>query len=186
MHPLLIAKVILLLSIANGAPVLLKRVFGNRFSYPIDSGSVFLDRRPLFGPSKTIRGVLVSIVTTTAAAPLLDFGAAAGALFGVMAVLGDLLSSFVKRRLGFAPSSQAIGLDQLPESLFPVLACRNLLRLSGLDVFVAVVAFFSGQYSYRRSFIESGFGTSLSSGPSTSLVPADEVLSREDSSGVPE
>jgi CDP-2,3-bis-(O-geranylgeranyl)-sn-glycerol synthase len=144
MHPFLIAKAILLLSIAHGAPVLLAKVFGNRFSYPLDAGRLFLDRRPLFGPSKTIRGVLVSVAMTAAAAPLLDLDMAGGALFGAMAVLGDLFSSFVKRRLGFAPSSQAIGLDQIPESLLPVLACRNLLPLSGLDVFAAVAAFSLG------------------------------------------
>ena len=32
-----------------------------------------------------------------------------------MAMLGDLLSSFWKRRVGLAPSWQAIGLDQIPE-----------------------------------------------------------------------
>ena len=33
-----------------------------------------------------------------------------------MAMVGDLLSSFVKRRLKFQPSSRATGLDQIPES----------------------------------------------------------------------
>ena len=36
MHPLLVAKLIVLLSIANGTPVLLKKLFGDRFSQPID------------------------------------------------------------------------------------------------------------------------------------------------------
>jgi hypothetical protein len=39
---------------------------------------------------------------------------------------GAPLSSFIKRRLALVPSSQAIGLDQIPESLFPLLACRQL------------------------------------------------------------
>ncbi len=40
---------------------------------------------------------------------------------------GDLLSSFLKRRLALAPSSRATGIDQIPESLFPLLACRSAL-----------------------------------------------------------
>src|SRR2546421_11799488 len=65
MQPLLIAKLIVLLSIANGTPVILKKVFGDRFSWPIDGGLLFFDRRPLLGPSKTIRGALASVVVTT-------------------------------------------------------------------------------------------------------------------------
>ena len=42
-----------------------------------------------------------------------------GALVAAMAMLGDLFSSFLKRRMGLAPSRQAIGLDQIPESCFP-------------------------------------------------------------------
>jgi CDP-2,3-bis-(O-geranylgeranyl)-sn-glycerol synthase len=61
-----------------------------------------------------------------------------------MAMAGDLLSSFVKRRLGLAPSSQAIGLDQIPESLFPLLAACLLLPLTALDVAVATMLFFAG------------------------------------------
>ncbi len=36
----------------------------------------------------------------------------------------------------------ALGLDQIPESLFPMLACRHLLSLSLLDIVLVVVAFF--------------------------------------------
>ena len=115
MQPLLIAKLIVLMSVANGTPVLLKRLIGNRLSQPIDGGIHFVDGRRLLGPSKTIRGALVSVGLTTAAAPLLGLDAAIGALVGAGAMLGDLLSSFVKRRLGFAPSSRLTGFDQIPE-----------------------------------------------------------------------
>src|SRR5258707_3712665 len=119
MHPLLIAKLILLLSIANGTPVAVKRALRNRFSQALDGRLMLFDGRRLFGPSKTIRGALASVVLTTAAAPLLGLEASVGAVVGGMAIIGDLLSSFVKRRLGFAPSSQAMLLDQIPEALFP-------------------------------------------------------------------
>ena len=145
MQPLLIAKLIVLLSIANGTPVLLKKLFGDRFSQPIDGGLLFFDQRRLLGPpSKTVRGALVSIVLTTLAAPLLGLEASTGALVASMAMVGDLFSSFIKRRLDFAPSSRVTGLDQIPESLFPLLACRDLLSLSGIDILTGAAVFSLG------------------------------------------
>jgi CDP-diglyceride synthetase len=141
MHPVLIAKLLVLLSIANGMPVLIKRAFRERFSHPLDLGARFMDGRRVFGPSKTIRGALASLMFTTAAAPLLGLEPIIGALTGSMAVIGDLLSSFLKRRLDFAPSSQAIDLDQIPEALCPMLVCALLLPLSALDVILVVAAF---------------------------------------------
>jgi len=58
MQPLLIAKLIVLMTIANGTPILLARLMGNRLSQPIDGGVRFVDGRRLLGPSKTIRGLL--------------------------------------------------------------------------------------------------------------------------------
>jgi CDP-archaeol synthase len=69
---------------------------------------------------------------------------------GIVAMAGDLLVSFVKRRLGLAPSSQAVGLDQIPESLVPLLATRLLLPLTVLDVAVATTLFFVGELVLSR------------------------------------
>jgi CDP-2,3-bis-(O-geranylgeranyl)-sn-glycerol synthase len=62
----------------------------------------------------------------------------------------DLLSSFAKRRLGLPPSSQAIGLDQIPESLFPLIAARLLLPLGALDIAIATMLFFAGELLLSR------------------------------------
>lgn len=156
MHPVLIAKLIFLLSIANGAPVLTRKVLGDRFSCPIDARLVFFDGRRLLGRAKTVRGALVSIALTAAAAPLLEFGVATGAIIGGTAMVGDLLSSFVKRRLNFAPSSQAIGIDQIPESLFPMVVCLGLLPLSGLDILTVVAVFCIGSISLSPVFHRMG------------------------------
>jgi CDP-archaeol synthase len=145
MQLLLVIKLLVLLTIANGTPVLAKMVFGNRFSRPVDGGHEFVDGRPLFGPAKTIRGVLFSVALTAAAAPVLGLEAANGALVGSMAMIGDLFSSFVKRRLNFAPSSRTTGLDQIPESLFPLIACQVYLLLSALDILICVTIFSVGQ-----------------------------------------
>lgn len=63
---------------------------------------------------------------------------------------GDLFSSFLKRRMKLPISSRAIGLDQVPESLFPLLACRRALSLTALDTIIAVVVFFIGETLISR------------------------------------
>ena len=47
---------------ANGTPILAKALLGDRLARPFDGGAVFVDGRPLFGLTKTIRGILVSLV----------------------------------------------------------------------------------------------------------------------------
>jgi hypothetical protein len=142
---LTIARLVILLAVANGAPVIATRIFGERFSYALDDGVEFIDGRPLFGKSKTIRGIVVSILSSALVAPLLGLGWKIGVAVGSAAMAGDLVSSFVKRRLDLAPSSRATGLDQIPESLFPLLACRAALALSVLDIAIGVATFFVGE-----------------------------------------
>jgi hypothetical protein len=83
----------------------------------------------LYSALPRLSAVVLAVVATAGAAALLGLGWKIGALIGIVAMASDLLASFVKRRLGLPPSSQAIGLDQIPESLIPLLACR-LLRPS--------------------------------------------------------
>jgi CDP-diglyceride synthetase len=143
-HPFTILQLTLLLAIANGAPVIATKVLGHH-SYPLDAGVAFVDGRPLFGKSKTIRGILVAILLTALSAPLLGLGWTIGIVVGSLAMAGDLFSSFAKRRMNLTPSSRATGLDQIPESLFPLLACRSPLSLSGLDIAICVAIFFAGE-----------------------------------------
>jgi CDP-diglyceride synthetase len=150
MHALTVAQVLVLLTLANGAPVIAKLILRDRFSLPLDGNRTFIDGKPLFGASKTIRGVLVAIVVTTAGAPLIGLPLGIGLLVGVTAMAGDLISSFCKRRLGLASSSRATGLDQIPESLLPLLACRQALALSVVDIAVACGLFFVGEILLSR------------------------------------
>lgn len=57
-------------------------------------------------------------------------------------MLGDALSSFVKRRIGIASSGRATGLDQIPEALLPLLAVYTTLGLTYLEVVSITLAFF--------------------------------------------
>ncbi|QXX74914.1 CDP-archaeol synthase [Methylovirgula sp. HY1] len=144
MHYLVVLKLLILLALANGSPIIAKWIFHARFGLPLDGNLKLHDGRPLFGAAKTIRGTLVSLVITSACAPLLGFSFAVGLLVASAAMAGDLLSSFLKRRLGIPSSGRATGLDQIPESLFPLLACAELLSLTALDIIVGTAVFFMG------------------------------------------
>jgi|SRR5579871_546584 len=150
MQPWRIAELLILLALANGAPVIAKKIFRDRLSAPLDGGALFFDRRPVFGPSKTIRGVVLALGATALGAGLLGLGWQTGILVAGLAMAGDLLSSFIKRRLGRPASSRAIGLDQIPESLLPLLACRGLLLLSWADVLAVAVLFLVGELLLSR------------------------------------
>ena len=156
MHVVTVAQLLVLLILANGAPVIAKLILRDRFAMPLDGNRTFIDGKPLFGASKTIRGVLTAVVVTTTGAPLLGLDAGLGFLVGIAAMTGDLLASFSKRRLGLAPSSRATGLDQIPESLLPLLACRQALTLNALDIVVACGAFFVGELLLSRLLFRLG------------------------------
>ncbi len=145
MHLSLILQLLVLLTLANGTPVVINRFLGRRLSYPIDGGVRFVDGKPLLGSSKTIRGVLFSVLVTAAGASLAGLEWNVGAVLGSVAMAGDLFSSFLKRRMGLPAGSRATGLDQVPESLFPLLACRHTLSLTALDIAMTVALFFVGE-----------------------------------------
>ncbi|HWM48361.1 MAG TPA: CDP-archaeol synthase [Xanthobacteraceae bacterium] len=150
MHPDLIVTLLILLTAANGSPVIAKRVLGERFAWPIDGGLALRDGRPLFGTSKTWRGLAAAVLATTVVAPLVGLTWQAGFAIGAAAMAGDLLSSFLKRRLGLKSSSQALGLDQVPESLLPQLVVARTLGLTIPDMLGVTLLFFAGELIVSR------------------------------------
>jgi len=137
-------KLLLLLFLVNGAPIVASRAFDTRWSAPVDGGRRYSDGRRLLGPTKTWRGLGFSLVAGALGGWLLGPGPALGMLVAALAMAGDLAASFVKRRLGLAPSSQALGLDQIPESLLPLLACIPVLELTWVSVAVVTISFLFG------------------------------------------
>ncbi|MGM0570810.1 CDP-archaeol synthase [Marinobacter sp.] len=111
---------LLLLVLANGAPVVAARLLHHRFSAPVDGGLRLRDGQPLLGRSKTWRGLVAGLLACALAAPVMGLSVAFGISFAALALGGDLLSSFIKRRMAMEPSARASGLDQLPESVLPV------------------------------------------------------------------
>ncbi|HTV44782.1 MAG TPA: CDP-archaeol synthase [Stellaceae bacterium] len=146
MHLSLTIRLVFLVLLANGTPLVAGKVFGPLLVRPLDSGREFVDGRPLFGRSKTVRGLVLAILATTAAARMVALSWRIGLLVGTLAMIGDLFSSFLKRRLGRSSSSPAVGLDQVPESLFPLLGCLDPLSLTAADVAFGVAVFVIGEF----------------------------------------
>ena len=132
---------LLLIVTANGVPILLDDLLGRRWDWPLDGRLRFAAGRRLLGRSATVRGLAGAVAATTGAALLLGLPAKTGMLVGIFAMIGDVLSSFAKRRLGLEPGDRAIGLDQIPESLLPLLAVMDDRGLGWGDVGAIVLAF---------------------------------------------
>ena len=136
-----ILDVVFLLLVANSAPILADCLLRKKLSIALDAGLLFTDGQPIFGASKTVRGIAASIVVTTGAALVIGQSAAIGLLVGAVAMIGDLASSFLKRRMRLAATSRSFGLDHIPEALLPALVLAAISDVTTTDV-VAITAIF--------------------------------------------
>ena len=138
---LIVLELFLMLVLANGTPVVAAGLLKNRWSAPVDGGRLWSDGRPVLGESKTWRGVVSGALACAVFALFTGLGFLFGLLFGLLGLAGDMLSSFIKRRLGLASSARAIGLDQIPEALLPMLLAMAWLPVSFWVVLIVVVLF---------------------------------------------
>ncbi len=134
-------KIVLFLLWVNLLPPLAHLLFGKRFFWRVDGGLCFFDKQPLFGGHKTVRGVLASVLGAPLASFLIGVTWWFAALAATLAMAGDLLSSFIKRRLGKPLGASVFILDQIFEGLFPLLLL-NLYRPLPLVQFCLVLLVF--------------------------------------------
>jgi CDP-diglyceride synthetase len=132
---------LLLVVATNTAPVVAAWLARGRGEWPIDCGLVLGDQRRFLGAHKTWRGLGAAVLVGAATAAVIAVPVTAGAIAGALAIVGDALSSFVKRRLDLRPGAWTPGLDQLPESVLPLLAVWSPLGLN-LGSFAGTVAVF--------------------------------------------
>lgn len=103
--------------VANSIPVLLGG------GPPLDGGKNWKDGRRILGKGKTIRGTLVAIATATIIGALYQFlpitgnlsgqvTITIGLLMGIGTVLGDIIGSFIKRRINIASGATFPIVDQ--------------------------------------------------------------------------
>ncbi len=136
-----ILQILFFLLVANGSPVLVRKLLSDRFNYPVDGGYCLPDGQPMFGVSKTWRGIISSMLLCGLLAWLLRDDFVLGLMIGLAAMLGDLFSSFIKRRMKMPSSSMAPLLDQIPESLFPSLVLVQYYQLQ-IEQLIFVVGVF--------------------------------------------
>ncbi|MGA7801669.1 MAG: CDP-archaeol synthase [Gammaproteobacteria bacterium] len=134
-------QLVLVLIVANGAPIMVRKLLGATLAVPLDGDLTFVDGRPLLGPSKTVRGVAAALLISPPAAMLLGLPAREGVTVAFFAMLGDALASFIKRRLDIPVSGRCLGLDQVPEALLPALALQAPLTLGALEIAAVVLGF---------------------------------------------
>ena len=107
---------------ANAAPV----IFGG--GKPMDFGKTFFDGKPFLGSHKTIRGFLAGIIVGTLVglvqtlifeqvlfqySPQFQYSILLGFVLSLGALTGDLIESFIKRRLNRSPGSSIPVADQI-------------------------------------------------------------------------
>ncbi|MGM0772442.1 CDP-archaeol synthase [Marinobacter sp.] len=134
-------ELFVMLVLANGAPVVAALMLGERWSAAVDGGRQWRDGRPVLGKSKTWRGVVSGVLACGLFSLITGQGFLFGLLFGLLGLVGDMVSSFIKRRAGLASSARAIGLDQIPEALLPMVMAWYWLELSWFVVAGVVVLF---------------------------------------------
>ena len=132
---------LLLLATANSTPVIVARLLGSRFDTPIDALFRRRDESPIFGAHKTWRGLAAGALACALIGALLPCGPLVGLGFGMLALGGDLASSFVKRRMRLRSGYSAPLLDQLPESLLPLIVFNGALALTDASIFGTAAVF---------------------------------------------
>lgn len=126
---------------ANLLPPLASLLTVDRFDRPVDGGVLWRDGRPLFGPHKTLRGVLATLAGGSLVFPLLGVRWEQAGLAALLVVAGDLFTSFGKRRVGLASGASVAVVDQLFEGLWPAWYLGVVLNLSWWEPVVAVAIF---------------------------------------------
>jgi len=140
-------------------PEVLKKPL-KKLAVPIDSGKT-LNGREIFGKNKTWRGLVVGVITGILVAgiqallffksdffksnTLIDYGQVnfvlAGALMGLGALLGDLIESFIKRRLNKPSGRPWFPWDQIDWIIGAMVLSSVVYRPSAKVVVVTLVLF---------------------------------------------
>ncbi|MCX8184514.1 MAG: CDP-2,3-bis-(O-geranylgeranyl)-sn-glycerol synthase [Sulfolobales archaeon] len=124
---------------ANAFPLIVRKIVRN--AHPVDFGRNFIDGKRIFGDSKSWEGLFAGVSAGTLAGVALLFIyhyplthlAIAGFIQGVGSMIGDLVNSFIKRRLGMKPGA-----------LLPVLDQTSFILISLLFVKLLKIDFYTG------------------------------------------
>ena len=116
--------------VSNATPTFIRR------GTPLDKGKIFIDGRRVLGDGKTIEGLIVGIyfgfiVSLSYTIVLGHYILALQLLASSLgALIGDIIGSFIKRRMGIPRGGRALVLDQLDFYL----GANALLLASGFKI----------------------------------------------------
>ncbi len=138
---------------ANSSPV----YFTSKLKklHPVDFNRKFIDGRPILGPGKTFEGAFFGIITGTIvgtiqtllqerfasiAALLYPMSVKLGFILSLSAILGDMVGSFIKRRVGMKRGAKTPLLDSM-DFLIPSLIIARVFVGVGFEacIFLLVV-----------------------------------------------
>lgn len=156
---------------ANMAPVVFRKYL-LFLDIPVDFGKK-INNKPIFGRTKTIRGFLVGILSAILVVFLqktfMDYSflerislinykefnfIIIGFIFGFGSLFGDLVKSFIKRRIGKSPSESWKIFDQLDYVLGSLLFISVVVSLSikqvfGVILLSLILTIFTNQISWK-------------------------------------
>ncbi len=152
--------------IANGSPPVISKIVKN--VHPIDFGRNFIDGKRLLGDGKTFEGYIGGVLSGYALTLIvyIILAIAYPNIFTVyiipspldvfvlcnLALLGDMLGAFIKRRLGLPRGAPAPVLDQLDFMIFPMLYMYYVLHVSDVVVYAIMVLLTVGTH-YFTNFV---------------------------------
>ncbi len=146
-----------LLGASNTLPIVARLLLKERLETPVDFNRNFLDGRPLFGPHKTWRGIAASLWGTALLSWMVHMGFVTGLKLALFSMTGDLVSSFLKRRMNLKSGARATGLDQSIESFLPLAVMKDQLGISwteclGITILFTMLEIILSPIFYRLGF----------------------------------
>jgi len=143
---MLFIKLLILIWFINFVPPFVAQIFETKWNRPVDGGYCFIDGKQLFGGHKTIRGVMAGIISGGVIGLIVGLPLWIGLGAGFLSMVGDLLSSFLKRRLSLPDGEAVPALDQVPEGLLPFILIAPHYALSAKFVLLFIGVFVLGAY----------------------------------------
>ncbi|RLE63615.1 MAG: CDP-2,3-bis-(O-geranylgeranyl)-sn-glycerol synthase [Thermoprotei archaeon] len=126
--------------VANATPLIATKLLNKQT--PIDRGKLFIDNRRILGNGKTIEGSLTGIAMGTLCSIILQYlqlhSFRGGVIMSIGAILGDLLGSFIKRRLNIPRGKPLPILDQL--SFLLTAEAMYWLLIGSLPMYILLIS----------------------------------------------
>ena len=82
-------QLLFIIIIANGAPILARMLLNNQLNTAVDFGAKMADGNPIFGTSKTWRGIFATLLISPIAVLTFDYTAEIVILIAIGTISGD-------------------------------------------------------------------------------------------------